>query len=69
MKAFFAPNITGTGRVVRGIIALSLFVAAVLAFGKSIPLGLFLLASGVFVAFEALRGWCFLRACGIKTRL
>jgi len=27
------------------------------------------LYSGVFVLFEALRGWCVLRACGIKTRL
>ena len=22
---------------------------------------------GVFVLFEALRGWCVLRACGVKT--
>jgi len=28
-----------------------------------------LAVSGGFVLFEALRGWCVLRACGIKTRL
>jgi hypothetical protein len=28
-----------------------------------------LLALAAFVLFEAARGWCFLRACGIKTRL
>jgi hypothetical protein len=28
-----------------------------------------MVACGGFVLFEALRGWCALRACGIKTRL
>jgi len=32
-------------------------------------LGVTLAAAGAFVLFEALRGWCALRACGIKTRL
>jgi hypothetical protein len=27
------------------------------------------LASGAFVLFESLRGWCALRACGIRTKL
>ena len=31
--------------------------------------GVVLLASGLFVLFESLRGWCALRACGIKTKL
>ena len=38
-------------------------------FAVSWWLGGVLLASAVFVAFEALRGWCALRACGIKTKL
>jgi hypothetical protein len=25
--------------------------------------------SAGFVLFEALRGWCFLRACGIRTKI
>jgi hypothetical protein len=69
MKPFFAPNITGKGRLVRGVGALSLLVGAGFAFPVSVWLGLLLLASGGLVAFEAWRGWCFLRACGIKTRL
>ena len=31
-------------------------------------LGVVLLVMGLFVAFEAARGWCVLRACGIKTK-
>ena len=69
MKSFLSPNIDTKGRVVRGFGALALLVGAVFGFTVSVWLGAALLASGVFVAFEALRGWCFLRACGIKTKL
>ena len=69
MKSFLSPNIDTKGRVVRGVGALALLVGAVFGFTVSVWLGAALLASGVFVAFEALRGWCFLRACGIKTKL
>jgi hypothetical protein len=31
-------------------------------------LSLVLFAGGAFVLFEALRGWCAIRACGIKTK-
>ena len=30
---------------------------------------LVLVAGGVFCLYEAGRGWCLMRACGIKTRL
>jgi len=66
---FFAPNISTKGRVIRGIIAVALFAGAGFAFAHSAWLGGFLAASGAFTAFEALRSWCVLRACGIKTRL
>ncbi len=69
MKSFFARNIEAKGRVVRAFGALALFVGAALGFPVSVWLGVALLGSGVFVGFEALRGWCFLRACGIKTKL
>jgi hypothetical protein len=69
MKPIFSRNIDNKGRLIRGAVALALFVGA--AFGSTLYpwLGIALLASGAFVAFEALRGWCALRACGIKTRL
>jgi hypothetical protein len=32
-------------------------------------IGLFLVVPGLFAIFEALRGWCVVRACGIKTKV
>ena len=70
MRSFFARNLSNTGRLVRGLGALALLIAAGFAFlgSGSIWLGVALGVSGVFVLFEALRGWCVLRACGLKTR-
>jgi hypothetical protein len=65
----FSRNIDNKGRLMRGIGAMALLVGAGFGFTVSVWLGAALLASGVFVAFEALRGWCALRACGIKTKL
>jgi len=69
MKTFMTRNIDNRGRLVRGIFALALLVGAGFGFTVSWWLGAVLLASAVFVAFEALQGWCALRACGIKTKL
>ena len=69
MKRFFDPNIDRTGRLVRGGMSAALFIAAVVATQYSWLLALILFASGAFVLVEALRGWCALRACGIKTKL
>ena len=68
MKSLFPRNIDNKGRIVRGLCALTLLAGAVFGFTVSVWLGLVLLASGIFVAFEAIRGWCGLRACGIKTK-
>ena len=64
----FAPNIQNKGRWIRGLIAVALFAGGVVAIQINVPLGLALFASGAFVLFEALRGWCAFRACGIKTK-
>jgi hypothetical protein len=69
MKRFFAPNLDHKGRLVRGLWALVLFVAAGFGFLTTLWLGGLLAVAGIFVMFEALRGWCALRACGIKTKL
>lgn len=69
MKPLCSRNIGTKGRLLRGFAALALLVGAVFGFLASMGLGLVLLASGLFVAFEALRGWCALRACGIRTKL
>ena len=69
MKPLFSRNISNTGRLVRGLGSVALLIGAVLGFGVSKWLGVALAVSGVFVLFEALRGWCVLRACGVKTRI
>jgi hypothetical protein len=69
MKPLSPRNIDNKGRLVRGFGAFVLLVGAGFGFTLSVWLGLVLLAAGVFVAFEALRGWCALRACGIRTRV
>ncbi len=69
MKLFFARNIDNRGRLIRGFGAIGLFAGAWFGFSVSIWLGLLLALSGSFVLFEAVRGWCALRACGIKTKL
>lgn len=69
MKPLFSRNISNTGRLVRGLCSVALLIGAVFGFGVSKWLGVALAVSGVFVLFEALRGWCVLRACGVKTRI
>ena len=69
MKRFFAPNIDGKGRWVRGLMGLALLVGAAFSFGQSAWLGILLAVAGLFGLFEAFRGWCLARACGIKTKL
>ncbi len=68
MKKFFTANITTTGRVVRALGGLGLIAAGFLIS----PMGWLcvgLVAAGCFILYEAVRGWCVLRACGIKTKL
>jgi hypothetical protein len=68
--SFWKPNIESRGRIVRGFSALAMLVAAGLTWKAGVAGWPWVLAAGGAVtAFEALRGWCVLRACGIKTRL
>ncbi len=69
MKPLFARNLSNTGRLVRGLGALALLLGAGFGSVVSLWLGAGLAVAGVFMLFEALRGWCVMRACGIKTRL
>lgn len=69
VKSFFSRNIDSKGRLIRGIAALLCFVGAAFAFKASPWFGGLLLTSAIFISFEALKGWCVLRACGIKTKL
>jgi hypothetical protein len=69
MKKLFSPNIDPRGRLARAITAMLLLLAAILLLPHRRRVALVLAISGLFVLFEAWRGWCALRACGIKTKL
>lgn len=68
MAKLFQPNIERQGRIIRALIGVALFVAALIV-GQSLWwAGLLLGACAAFAWFEAARGWCAARACGIKTK-
>jgi len=62
------PNIGKSGRIIRLLCAFVMLAAGFVVVGQSLWIGVLLLVCGGFVLFEALRGWCLLRACGIKTK-
>lgn len=65
---FLRPNIDTKGRIIRGISALAMGLGAAVTWPHSHAAGIALAASSAFVAFEAVRGWCAARACGVKTK-
>ena len=69
MKNFFRPNLSRAGRIVRAVLATALLIGGIFAVSHLIWLGVGLFVSAGFVFFEAARGWCVMRACGIKTKL
>ena len=65
---FLTPNIGRTGRILRAVFGVACIVAGLVLCGYSLWVCLAFVALGIFGLFEAARGWCFARACGIKTR-
>ena len=63
----FRPNLDTKGRLIRGVGALLLAIAAAFAWPHSRAAAAALAVAAAFVAFEAARGWCAARACGVKT--
>lgn len=68
--SFFKSNIDSTGRILRGSFSFILLLLAFASWSYNVSplLTLILLISSLFTAFEALKGWCIARACGIKTK-
>jgi hypothetical protein len=62
-------NIANSGRILRGLGGTVLVVMAASVFERIPWLALIILLAGAFCIFEALRGWCVLRACSIKTKM
>lgn len=68
--SLFARNIDGRGRLIRGILGLLLLGTGVVLAWRLEPKwpSVILFVSAGFVLFEALRGWCVMRACGVRTK-
>ena len=69
MSKFFAKNIDRSGRIARAIFGGLLVMGGIAALFWNIWAGVALIAGGAFALFEAFRGWCIMRACGVKTRM
>jgi hypothetical protein len=66
---FFRPNITRNGRIARGVIGTVCLLAGIITVDFTLRYGLIFVIAGLFAIFEAMRGWCLARACGIKTKI
>ncbi len=69
MSNFFRPNITRNGRIARGVIGTVCLIAGIIIVDFNLGIGLIFVVAGLFAIFEAMRGWCIARACGIKTKI
>jgi hypothetical protein len=70
VKPFFTPNIDRKGRLARALYGCALIVAGwLLNRASHSGLGVAAILAGGFAWLEAARGWCIVRACGIKTKL
>ena len=68
MSRFFSRNIGFYGRLARGVIGKILLIAGIVMADFVLWICLVLVALGLFAIFEAVRGWCLARACGIRTK-
>jgi membrane-bound ClpP family serine protease len=66
---FFRPNLKRNGRIARGVIGTVCLIAGIITVDFVLWLGLILVVAGLFAIYEALRGWCLARACGIRTKI
>ena len=69
MSQFFNRNIGLYGRLARGVMGTALLIAGIIMADFKLWVCLVLVGIGLFALFEAVRGWCFARACGIRTKL
>jgi hypothetical protein len=68
MAKYFQPNIDRKGRLARTIFGVAYILAGLVCLRSSWWVCATLVAVGVFAFFEALRGWCLMRASGVKTK-
>ena len=69
MGNFMARNIGRRGRIIRAGWGGLLVLVGILLSRQSLWACFVLIALGLFAFYEAARGWCVMRACGVKTKL
>jgi hypothetical protein len=69
VNRFFRPNLSQRGRIARGVSGALCLIAGIVVVDYKFWLGIVLVAAGLFAIFESIRGWCLVRACGVKTKL
>jgi hypothetical protein len=69
VSQFFQPNIKRQGRIARGVIGSLCLIVGIILVDFVLWLGLIFVVAGLFAIYEAVRGWCLARACGIKTKV
>ncbi len=67
-KRVFRPNLQSSGRQIRAAMSAIGAMCGAIALRSHVLLGILFFASAAFLLFEALRGWCALRACGVRTK-
>jgi hypothetical protein len=55
--------------MIRGVWGALVLIAGIIMADYELWICLVLVTLGLFGIFEAARGWCLLRACGVKTRM
>ena len=69
MANFFSRNIGNRGRLARALTGIALIITGLVVSAPDRWVCFALVASGGFVVYEAARGWCVMRACGIRTKI
>ncbi|HVU28745.1 MAG TPA: YgaP-like transmembrane domain [Verrucomicrobiae bacterium] len=69
MNRFLKRNLDHRGRMARGVMGTLMLIAGIVVVDYVFWLGIVFVAAGLFALFEAIRGWCLMRACGIRTKL
>lgn len=69
MSNFFRPNIGKQGRIARGVVGTICLITGIVLVDFVLWLGLIFVVAGLFAIYEALRGWCLARACGVRTKI
>ena len=68
MNRFFNPNIGFHGRMARGVLGALTLIAGMAMADVELWISLLLVGVGSFGLLQAVRGWCFARACGLRLK-